>query len=362
MRNRAWRYLLPLILIFVVAACAPPTGGPAPVAPPVGSARQGAEPAPAQRVTVRLGALSSASDSGLWIALAKKYFDQEGIDIDVTTFASAADMVAPLGANQLDVGGGAPGVGLANAVLRGIDIKIVADKATTSRGFGYQGIVVRKDLYESGVRSAADLKGRKYAIPSTSGITPEVSLNRFMQRGGLKARDLDLVGMAFPEMLTALANKAVDAATLIEPFITTAVERGDAVILERNDETNPDHQVAVILYSGEFAKKTDAANRFMVAYLRGVRDYNDAFVKHDATKRAEVIDILAEYTPIKEKSLYEKVIMPGLDPTGKVNVASLKSDQEYYLGAGLQERPADLDRAVEMSFAAAANLRLGPYQ
>ena len=29
---------------------------------------------------VRLGALNSASDAGLWIALAKKYFEQEGIE------------------------------------------------------------------------------------------------------------------------------------------------------------------------------------------------------------------------------------------------------------------------------------------
>jgi NitT/TauT family transport system substrate-binding protein len=359
-RKRMWHYLVALSLFLTGAACTPPTGGQAPAQPSVSGGQ--AQPVTVQRATVKLGALSSASDSGLWIAHAKKYFDQEGLDVDVTTFASAADMVAPLGANQIDVGGGAPGVGLANAALRGIDIKIVADKAVTSRGFGYQGIVVRKDLYESGVRTPADLKGRKYGLPSTTGITPEVSLNKFMERGGLKARDLDLVGMAFPEMLTALANKAIDGATLIEPFITTAVERGDAVILERNDVTNPDHQVAVVLYSSEFAKKTDVANRFMTAYLKGVRDYNDAFVKKDATRRQEVIDILAEYTPIKDKPLYDKVIMPGLDPTGKVNVASLKADQEYYLAAGLQERPADFDKMIDMSFANAANLRLGAYR
>jgi len=260
------------------------------------------------------------------------------------------------------VGGGAPGVGLANAVLRGIDIKIVADKGTTSPGGGYQAIMARKDLYDSGqVRGPGDLKGRKYGIPSDTGITPEVALNRYMQRAGLNARDADLVAMGFPDMLAAFSNRAIDGGTLIEPFVTNAVENGSAVILERNDTIIPSHQVAVLLYSSDFSKKTDLATRFMAAYLKGVRDYNDAFTKKDAAKRDEVIDILAQYTPIKDKALYDKVVMPGLDPTGKVNVATLKTDQEYYLAAKLQDRPVDIDHIVDMSYADAALKRLGPY-
>src|SRR5579871_6157566 len=95
-----------------------PSAGTGPATPP-----QSASTAQSAPVTVRLGLLNSASDSGLWIAIAKKYFEDEGITPDITNFASAAEMVAPLGAGQLDVGGGAPGVGLDNAVLRGLDIK-----------------------------------------------------------------------------------------------------------------------------------------------------------------------------------------------------------------------------------------------
>jgi NitT/TauT family transport system substrate-binding protein len=252
-------------------------------------------------------------------------------------------------------------VGLAAAALRGFQIKIVADKATTSPGGGYQGIVVRKDLYDSGVNTPFALKGRKFAIPSTTGITPEVMTDHYMKRGGLGARDLDLVGMGFPDMVGALSNKAIDGAVLIEPFLTRAVEGGDAVLLERADATYPNQQVAVILYSEDFAKKTDLGTRFMAAYLKGVRDFNDAFVKKNAAKRDEVIDILAEYTTIKDKALYDKVVMPGLDPNGKVNVDSLKADQDYYIATKLQERPADIDKMVDMSFAEAAVRRLGPY-
>ena len=345
--------LLGVVWLLVLAGCARASQPGAAVGP-------GAAPPPPEKV--RLGAVNSVSDAGLWIALAKKYFELEGIEPEVTNFQTAAEMVAPLGAGQIDVGGGAPGVGLAQAMLRGIDIKIVADKGAIPPGGGYQGVVVRKDLYDSGqITGPPDLKGRKLAIPSTTGITPEAMLNRYMQRAGLSARDTEMVAMSFPDMIGAFANKAIDAAVLIEPFLTRVVENGDGVLLERADTIYPSQQVAVILYSADFAKRTDAAVRFMAAYLRGMRDYNDAFVKNDVQKRTEVVDILAEYTTIKDKALYDKMVMPGLDPNGKVNVASLKADQDYYIGAKLQERPADIDQIVNLSFVEAAVRRLGPY-
>src|ERR687885_649031 len=70
--------------------------------------------------------------------------------------AKPADTVAPLAAGQLDVGGGAPSAGLGNALARGLNLKIVADKGSTPPGFGYAGVVIRKDLWDSGVRSPAD--------------------------------------------------------------------------------------------------------------------------------------------------------------------------------------------------------------
>jgi len=44
-------------------------------------------------------------------------------------------------------------------------------------------------------------------------------------------------------------------------------------------EVNPDHQVAAVLYGPAFVREQpEAARRWMVGYLRGVRDFNDGFV------------------------------------------------------------------------------------
>ena len=100
----------------------------------------------------------------------------------------------------------------------------------------------------------------------------------------------------------------------------------------------------------------------MVAYLKAVRYYNDAFTYGDAAKRQEIIGILARNTPVKDTALYERMAMPGLAPDGRINLASLAEHQEVWLAAGLQQAPVDLGDVVDLSFAEAAVRTLGPYR
>src|SRR5438477_1898383 len=230
----------------------------------------------ADLVNVRVGIVNASSDVGFFIADKKGYFREEGISVSFTEFDSGARMVAPLGTGQLDVGAGSVSAGLYNAVARGIDIKIVADKGSTPPGYGFQPLLVRKDLVDSGrYKTLKDLKGMKIA-GSAPGSASTSTLNEALKQGGLKYADVERVFMGFPQHVLALQNKAVDAAMTTEPSATRAVQSGAAVRVMGDDQIYPNHQLAVVLYSGEFAARTDVARRFMRAYLKGVRDYNDA--------------------------------------------------------------------------------------
>src|SRR5215813_6075791 len=130
-------------------------------------------PSPTSLTRLQVGLVGSTSDAGFFIANDKGYFKDQGIEIEITRLDTAAKMVAPLGRGQLDVGGGAPSAGLLNAITRDIPLKIVADKGNINKGFGFQAIVVRKELWDSGaVRGPADLKGRPVALNARD-ITPE---------------------------------------------------------------------------------------------------------------------------------------------------------------------------------------------
>ena len=59
-----------------------------------------------------------------------------------------------------------------NGVTQGLDIKIVAGREYNSGDGVSAGLVVRKDLYDSGeINTVAELKGRKVAISAVGSIS-----------------------------------------------------------------------------------------------------------------------------------------------------------------------------------------------
>ncbi len=342
-----------------------PSGGAAGAAAPTADAVRGVPPptAPPAPATVRLGLMYSASDAGILLALERGHFREQALEIEAESFNSAAQMLAPLGAAQLDAGGTAMTPGYLNAFARGVRIRIVADKGNTAPGWGYQGIVIRRALWDSGaVRGPGDLRGRKVVLPSFAS-TAEIGLDRGLREGGITVRDVDLGQLAFPDMPAAMATGAIDAALVIEPFLTRIEADGTGVVWKREDEYYPSHQIAVLYYSEPFAtQRADVARRFMVAYLKGVRDYNDAFRKGDPVFRAEAVAALVKYTTVKDPALYDRMGMPGLHPDGEINIDSLREDYEYWLAAGHQEERVTLTDLVDTSFIRYAQQQLGLYR
>jgi NitT/TauT family transport system substrate-binding protein len=273
--------------------------------------------------------------------------------------------VAPLGAGQIEAGAGSASAGLYNAVARGIKIKIVADKASSPPGYGATKILVRKDHVESGrYRSLQDLKGMKFAM-NAPGVSNTSALNTLLQSAGLKYSDVETVDLPLPDHVAALKNKSVDASASVEPGPALAIRNGDAVLIKSDDEILPNHQIAVLLYSEDFAfKRPDAARRFMRAYIRAVRFYNGALKngRLEGANADDVIAILSEATPIKGRDIYKLITPTGMNPDGRVNKASLAHDLAFYTGQGLIKGAVDLDQVVDDSFVEAVLKELGPYR
>jgi NitT/TauT family transport system substrate-binding protein len=317
------------------------------------------------QTTVTVGVASSVSDAPIYIAEKKGFFRDEGLDVRTETFNSAANMVAPLGAGQLDVGGGAPSAGLYNAIAREIRLKIVADKASSQPGYGVNRLLVRKALIDSGkFKTPADLRGMKVA-QSGAGVSSMTTLNEIIRPYGVKYSEIQSVDLSFPQQVIALQNGAIDASLTTDPSSMLAVKSGAAVVIKADDDVIPRHQIAVLLYSEQFAEtRPDVARKFMRAYLRAVRIYNDALSesRFKGPAAPEVIAILRESTSLKDAKLYEDITPVGNDPDGSVNVASLKQDLDFFREQGLVKADIDLSKVVDMSFVAAALKDLGPYK
>jgi NitT/TauT family transport system substrate-binding protein len=163
-------------------------------------------------------------------------------------------------------------------------------------------------------------------------------------------------------MITAFANRGIDAAIVIEPFVSRVEELGTAVRWKGNSDFYGNQQVAVIMYGPDLVEsRQEIGRRWLTAYVRGLRDYNDAFGPK-RQGRDEIIQILIKHTPVKDPAAYEAMRPAGLDPDGKLEVESIRQDLAYYREAGLVTEPIDLAKVIDTRFQEYAVQQLGPYQ
>lgn len=319
-------------------------------------------PAAAQqkRTTVVLGVSGRPDQAELELALDRGYFARQGLDIKTVQASGGPEFVSSLATNQLQVASGSPNPGLFNALNRGIDIRIVADFAHLGDAKDTTlSLMVRKDLMDSGaVKTPADLKGRSLSIgPSGPGEIPDVLFTRIFDPLGITEKDMRLEYLGFANVLAAFTSKALDSGFEVEPLVQAAERRNIARVLVPGGAVDPGGELSVVYYSPEFAQNRDAATRFMVAYLEGVRDYYDAFFlgrNKDAT-----IKLLIEHLPFKDPKVWA-TSRQFTDQNGKVNVADLKYQAGVYKRLGMiTGKVPDLDKYVDPQFAEAAVKEIG---
>jgi NitT/TauT family transport system substrate-binding protein len=319
---------------------------------------------PAQVVSLRYGSPGAITDAGLFIARARGYFAQQGIDLEMVPFQTGPDAIPLMATGEMDAAAGTHSIALLNAAERGLGVRIVAGKGVSRPGFEFTHLVVRRDLFDSGaVRDVADLRGRRMAVAATrSGA--EAALARMLALGGLTVADVELTTLGFPDMVPALANGAIDGANMIEPMLSAAVaDRGVATAWEPGRASalyGGVYQAGIMLFSGRLASQTDLARRYMIAYLQGTREYDDAVVK--GVRRDEVVRILSEQTTVRDPAAYDRMQLGWLDPDGAVARDTLRYDLEYFRQQGYYTGSVTFDDMIDTSFVEYAAQQLGPYR
>ncbi len=388
--SRAWqRFTLILTLTAALAACAP-AGGTAPGAAPAGSApakpaTSGGAAAPGQApptapaasaspttapaaaaqappplsppVAIKVGSQGTVAERGLFIAIERGYFAEEGLDVDMIPVRS--DQIPLLVTGELDFSNGGSDPSLFNAALRGVGIKIVAYNIVIGENDHSSAFVVRKDLVDGGqYRDAADLKGRTVGVPPAS-ATPMIFLERWLAKGGLSLPDVQTTNLPFADLVPALANRGVDAAFLAEPFITIAERQGAGVEAAPTGDIYPGMVGNVLTISPVIAERNpEAVRRFITARLRGVRDYYRAVQLNDGG-RDDIVQILIKHTPVKDPNLYGRLLTSPVDPNSAMPEQPLNELQDYYLRTGAVQQRVDVRQVLDPSYTDYALGRLG---
>ena len=139
------------------------------------------------------------------------------------------------------------------------------------------------------------MKG-KIVASNGAGSVSTYEVGKMLETAGLKIADVDVKVFPSPRRRSPFNNKAIDAAIVIPPFVSQFLDQGYAPAFAAPDDlVQPAPMtIAVIMVNTDWAAKNrDTLRAYYTAYLRGVRDYCNAY--HGAPIKDEIIAALIKH-------------------------------------------------------------------
>ncbi len=305
----------------------------------------------------KIGVLKLTSSAPIFIGVEKGFFKEFGVDPQLVFFQAAAPIATALATGQVDVGATGLTAALFNIVLGGEKLWIVADKGREWPGYPLTAIVVQKDLYEGGLKSVADLKGKRIGVTQL-GSTFHYHLGNVLEKEGMTLADVKIVPLqAMGAALEALKGKQVEAIMLPQPFPGTAEAQGFGKILAWGGDLFP-WQIAAVFYSNKFAGDRQRATNFMKGYVKAARYYHDAVLHKDdgrikpGTNYDEVVAITAKYTGGALPVI--RLGFPYQDRNGRLLVEDVGKQMTWWQKHGFIKSVIPLKDIVDTRFIEAA--------
>lgn len=272
----------------------------------------------------KVGYIRVMDDAQAITAYEGKFYEKQGLDVQLVEFKSGTDLIKAIVGGQLDTGV----LGFTNAASwssRGADLKVVAGAQR-----GYHALVVRDD---AGIKTVADLKGHTLASQKEGSTADTVLRGVVLRDAGLKPDDLSILGVSPQVAVQSLVGKRVDAAFLFEPQASIAQLIAPVKQIYEIGEVWP-FPCMVTITSGETLKKR---KELVWKSLDAQREAIDLLQK----KPDEAAKLIAGYF-ISEPTL--KTLHQGDIPREQV---ISKAIQTQAFGAALT--PKDLDRMQEVA-------------
>lgn len=313
--------------------------------------------AQADETTIHVALVRSISNGAELIALDRGYFKQYGLNVVIDDIDTSANTIAMLATNRLQIVAGGVSAGYFNALEKGIPVTIIADRVSTPIRHE---LMLRPDLKDE-IKDLKQLKGRTIASNGVGSVST-YETGKMLETAGLKASDVDIKILRFPQMGPAFANKAIDAALVIPPFTYEFLDQHLAVAFAEPDKlVQPSPMtIAVIMVNTDWAKEhRDALQGYVTAYLRGVRDYCNAY--HHGSIRNEMIESIVRHGSERNPKLLNDYPWVARSPDLRVNVASMLDMQDWYVANKFSTAKLPAERLVDLSYADNAVKKLGPF-
>jgi NitT/TauT family transport system substrate-binding protein len=252
-----------------------------------------ATPGKVEKAKITLGLLPILDVASVHVAIKKGYFKEEGLEVEAKYLQGGALAIPGLINGELDIAFGnwvSFFTAESKEAAKAVDgLKLVSD--------GYQAkpemflILAKAD---SPIKSPKDLEGKTIAINTFKNIA-ELTAKATLEANDVDPAKVTFKEFAFGDMEAAVQNGAVDAAFMVEPFISRAQRSsGQITVMDAASGPTADIPIAGYAASGKFVKENpNTVAAFQRAMAKGQRD---------AADRPTVEPLLVDYAKVDKET------------------------------------------------------------
>ena len=164
---------------------------------------------------------------------------------------------------------------------------------------------------------------------------------------------MELVKLSPQDNYAAFDNRAIALAVTGPPHIQQLNDLGYAVTLESDSKLMPGFQLSYIIFGPSLLDDNrELGNRFMIAYLQGLRQYAQG-------KTERNLEIIEKYIGLDKETLLNMCWSPAYRD-GHIIVEDILTYQDWLYESGLVDEKVAGEQLVDTSFIDYANKELGP--
>lgn len=269
--------------VLALAACGGDSGG-------------GAE---GEMQAVTVGVIPIVDTAAIWLGEEQGFFEEEGIDLDIQTTTGGAAAVPGVVSGDFDFAFGNT-LSVMVAQDEGLDIRFVTNGTTTSGNAerDFSAVVVPAD---SDIQGPADLEGKTVSVNNLNNIG-DTTIRHVVEQAGGDPDSIEFVEVGFPDAPAALDRGQVDAAWILDPFLTQVLDDGARAVSYNFVEFDPELDIAGYFTTAQkIEEDPELVESFQNAMNKSL-EYADE-------NPDEVREIVGTYTEISDE-LREKMALP----------------------------------------------------
>lgn len=216
-----------------------------------------------ETATVTLGVIPIIDVAPVYLGQEQGFFADQGIELEISAGQGGAAIIPGIVGGSLDVGF-TNNLSLVIASAKGLPLQVAASGVDSTGDPALDPFTI--STADDSITRPADLAGKRVAVNAVNSVGDAV-VKASVEADGGDPSAIQFVELAFPNMTAAMTAGDVDAAWIVEPFVTIGAPQGVRVLTTPLlDFTDIDVELSTYATSEQFAAgNADVLARFKTA-------------------------------------------------------------------------------------------------